>query len=175
MTLWRIGLAAAFAATLGSCATRRPPEPEPQPPGQRPLPPRPQPPPEPEPPLPWIDAPLSPGDWRHDESGGGSSAAFGPIGQPSFVVRCEAPGRVTLARTGASPAIALTIRTSSGARAVNARFAGGALVATVPAADPFLDAMVYSRGRFSVEAAGMERLIVPAWPEPARVIEDCRS
>jgi hypothetical protein len=39
--------------------------------------------------------------------------------------------------------------------------------------DPLLDQMAYSRGRFMLAAGGQE-LIVPAWPEVARVVEDCR-
>jgi len=37
-----------------------------------------------------------------------------------------------------------------------------------------LDAIAFSRGRFSVEAAGTARLVIPAWPEAARVVEACR-
>jgi hypothetical protein len=47
--------------------------------------------------------------------------------------------------------------------------------AALAANDPLLDAMVFSRGRFSIEVTGLPRLIIPTWPEPARVIEDCRS
>jgi hypothetical protein len=35
--------------------------------------------------------------------------------------------------------------------------------------------MAFSRGRFMVEAQGMATLVLPAWPEPARVVEDCRG
>jgi len=38
-----------------------------------------------------------------------------------------------------------------------------------------LDQIAYSRGRFAIEIAGLEPLIVPAWPEVGRVIEDCRG
>jgi hypothetical protein len=43
------------------------------------------------------------------------------------------------------------------------------------AQDRLLDAIAFSRGRFSVEIAGTPRLILPSWPEPARAIEDCRK
>lgn len=43
------------------------------------------------------------------------------------------------------------------------------------ASDRHLDMMAYSRGRFMLEQPGREALIVPAWPEFARVIEDCRE
>ena len=47
--------------------------------------------------------------------------------------------------------------------------------ATLSAGDPILDAMVFSRGRFTVEAPGLPMLVLPTWPAPARVIEDCRG
>jgi hypothetical protein len=119
----------------------------------------------------WRDAPLSPGEWTI----AGATASFGPAGQPAFAIRCEGAGRIGIARrASAASATALTLRTSTGVRSLPARSEGGALVATLAASDPFLDAMVFSRGRFTVEAAGLPPLILPAWPEPARVLEDCR-
>jgi hypothetical protein len=172
----RIALAAGLVGALGSCAPRSEPEPAPPPPQRpapRPAPIAPRPPPTPAPG--WIDAPLSPGDWSFDE--GARTASFGPPGQPSFVLRCAAPGQVTIARIGAAPSTggALTVRTSTTARTVPARSGEEGLVATLPASDPLLDAIVFSRGRFAVEAAMLPALIVPAWPEPARVIDDCRG
>jgi len=41
--------------------------------------------------------------------------------------------------------------------------------------DPLLDALAFSRARFAVVAAGSPPLVLPAWPEIARVIEDCRA
>jgi hypothetical protein len=35
--------------------------------------------------------------------------------------------------------------------------------------------MAFSRGRFLVTVEGGASLVVPAWPELARVIEDCRG
>jgi hypothetical protein len=172
MKMRHILLAAASLAVLGSCATPRdraaPPARQPDPPEvQRPvLQPRPA-----QPALPWADAPLSPGDWVHE----GSEARFGPVGRPSFVVRCAAPGRIALIRTGASAAGSMLIRTSSASRTLPAGGAADAVEARLAASDPFLDAMLYSRGRFSVEVGGAERLVVPTWPEPARVVEDCRG
>ena len=69
----------------------------------------------------------------------------------------------------------LTIRTSYGARSLPAARQQSALVARLAVSDPLLDQMAFSRGRFTVEAAGAPLLIVPAWPELARVIEDCRG
>jgi len=176
MSVSRIALAAGIAAVLGSCAPRSQPQPAPAPPERpspRPAPPAPAPPPAEE--LEWTDAPLSAGNWLLDE--GASAASFGPPGQPSFILRCAAPGQVAIERRGAAPATggALTFRTNTTARTVPARSGAEGLVATLSASDPLLDAIVFSRGRFAVEAAMLPALIVPAWPEPARVIEDCRS
>jgi hypothetical protein len=170
----RIGLSVALLAALGSCAPRPEPAPPVAAPTPRPQPPRPAPTPPP-PPANWQDAPLSPGGWTYRSEGAASSASFGAPGQPGFVVRCEPSRQITLARTGATAAPALTIRTSYSARSFPARAAAAALATTLSASDPFLDAIAFSRGRFTVEAAGLPTLILPAWPEPARVIEDCRS
>jgi hypothetical protein len=177
MMLWRIGLVFGCAATLAACASR------PEPAAAPPLAPTPirTPPPTPPRPVPpaaaaWLDAPLAPGDWSHDIQGGVSTALYGPDGSPSFVVRCEPGRQISLTRTAPSAAASLAIRTSSAAWTLPARAAGaGGTIALVPASDPLLDAIVFSRGRFAVEAAGQGMLIVPTWPEPARVIEDCRS
>jgi len=34
---------------------------------------------------------------------------------------------------------------------------------------------LFSRGRFMVHVDGLPDLILPSWPEPAHVIEDCRG
>lgn len=170
----RIALAAGVAVALGSCA-QRPERPAPASPPA----PAPRPAPHARPPAPapgWQDAPLSPGEWTYTGSGAASTAAYGSAGAPSFVVRCEAGRQVTLARSvGRAAGASLTVRTSSAARTLPARAAAGALTATLPASDPFLDAILFSRGRFAVEAAGAPPLVIPAWPEPARVVEDCRG
>jgi hypothetical protein len=122
----------------------------------------------------WADVSLSPGRWVYQPPRGGPSRAlFGPANAPSFVVTCE-PGRsIALTRTGAG-AGALTIRTSSTARPLPATRSPQGLRAVVPASDPLLDAIAFSRGRFAVEAPGAAQLVIPAWPELARVVEDCR-
>lgn len=108
----------------------------------------------------WRDEPLTSGDWSYDPAAGEARFA-------DFSLRCDSARRqVTLARAGASGPIRL--RTTYGEHVLPA---GAALAA----ADPRLDEMAFSRGRFAVEAQGMTRLVLPAWPEPARVIEDCRG
>lgn len=162
-----------LAALLASCAPRpQPPRPAPPPPpAPAPAPPVTPPPP---PPADWRDGPLSPGDWTYSPGDGAGSAAFANAGAPALIVRCEAPGRLSLVRTG-SGGSRITIRTSFGDRSLTALPVGQGLRAILPAADPLLDQIAFSRGRFLVETDGAPALIVPAWPEPARVIEDCRA
>ena len=153
---------AAAAALAGGCATRPVPAPPPAP-AIAPAPP-PAAAPTPPPPAPeWRDLPLSPGDWSYSSDSGGSEARFGS----GLRLQCDSARRqVLLTREGAGGAV--RVRTSYGERMLAP---GG----PVPAADSLLDEMAFSRGRFAVEAEGVERLIVPAWPEPARVVEDCRG
>jgi hypothetical protein len=70
----------------------------------------------------------------------------------------------------------MTVRTSSTARNLPLSVQGQAagVFTSLSANDRFLDDMVFSRGRFTVEVPGTPMLVIPAWPEPARVVEDCR-
>lgn len=160
----------AAIAAVTACAPRSepPPAPEPAPPLRQAPPPRPSPPPPPAPG--WEDAQLTPGGWALR----GVEAVFGASGgEALFTVRCDqAARRVTLTRQGSGNG-PLVVRTSTTARTLPTT--APVLSAALSAYDPSLDAMVFSRGRFSVEAAGQPRLVIPAWPEPARVIEDCRG
>jgi hypothetical protein len=122
----------------------------------------------------WADAPLSPGRWVYQPSpGAGSRALFGPANAPSFQIACNSARLLTLTRSGAG-AGALTIRTSSTVRALPAAPTAQGLSAQLAAGDPLMDAIAFSRGRFAVEAPGAPALVIPAWPELARVVEDCR-
>lgn len=108
----------------------------------------------------WLYRPLASGDWSYD-------AAELEARYAGFSLRCDGARRqVVLARAGASGPLRLS--TSFGARTLPA---GGAL----PADDPLLDEIAFSRGRLMVEAPGTAALVLPAWPEPARVVEDCRG
>ena len=153
-------------------------------PTARPVPPRPvaRPLPAPAPPpvasADWRDWPVTPGRWTYTRDERGSVAMFGTTGaDAAAVLRCDRAGqRVFLSRAGAMAA-PFVIRTSSVARTVPAGAAGSEppYVATPFApADPLLDAMAFSRGRFAIEQAGAAPLVLPAWAEVGRVIEDCR-
>jgi hypothetical protein len=178
----RIGLAGAALAALSAlaaCAPRAlPPAPVPPPP------PAPAPPPAPMPPpvLAWQDGPLAPGDWTWADRSGASQAVFVSPSGPLFAISCEPGGQIVLRVIGAA-AGPIAIATSFGERTLAGTGAGmgagnpGAdqAMARLPAADPLLDQMVFSRGRFLVRAGGSGDLVLPSWPEPARVIEDCRA
>jgi hypothetical protein len=161
-------------AAISACAPRPAPPQPPAPPPVRPAP-APAPPPPAPPPADWRDAPLSAGDWTWSGEGAASRAAFGVGGAPAFTLRCENPGQVTLIRSGAQAGSTITIRTSSNERRLTATARGSDTVATLAASDPLLDQIAFSRGRILVETEGAPPLILPAWPEPARVTEDCRS
>ena len=123
-------------------------------------------------------SPLS-GSWSYRSVQGGSFATFvDSSATQRFIVRCNRAARtVSLVRT-AVPAAAptLSIWTTSTARSVPARYdTSRTLTADVAATDPILDAMVFSRGRFANAAAGAPMIALPTHPEPARVVEDCRS
>ena len=120
----------------------------------------------------WRDIKLTPGAWTYGAQGGGSEARYGPAGAPPlFLARCDRARRsVTLWRSGPATG-SITVTTSSAVRALPTQ----AGAATLSATDPFLDAMAFSRGRFVVAGAGEASLYIPAWPEFARVVEDCRG
>ena len=167
---WRTTAVAALL--VAGCATSpRPPAvappPPPPPATEAPLPP----PPPPAPPS-WEDMAPAPGDWRF-LAAPSAVADYGEEKAPSLTLRCEAAQqRIVLVRTGATAGSALTLRTTFGARQLAVGDGGAAALA---ASDPILDDMVSSRGRIAIEAPGLPMLVLPTWPEPARVIEECRS
>jgi hypothetical protein len=132
------------------------------------------------PPAGWRDAPITPGDWRWSRIGGASSARFaeGSTGA-ALEFRCDrATGTVLLLRAGMnSGSVPLTVTTTGTSRTLTARPLDGpqpALVVSLPVRDPLLDAILFSRGRFTVETPGLAPIYAPTWPEIGRVIEDCR-
>ena len=130
----------------------------------------------------WRDVPLTPGRWTwRGGAGQASIAQFGVAGQPVlFALRCDLATRnVVISRGGnlTTPSASMLLTTSFGAFTLTAGNGGGqppAIVAQMTARDPRLDQIAFSRGRFLVDIAGQSRLVLPAWPEVARVIEDCR-
>lgn len=172
----------ALTALLASCAA--PPKPQPQPQPQPPVISQPRPVPTPAPlPLPpadWRDAAQTPGTWTWAMASGRSTASFGrPSQTPIAMLSCDpASKQVLLYRAGAAPtAVPLAVATTSQRRPLlsdPALSGNGWLVVAFSPRDPLLDAIAFSRGRFALEAAGLETLYLPSYPEISRVVQDCR-
>ncbi len=132
----------------------------------------------------WRDLPQAPGSWTYSADTAGSAVRFGQPGAAALlVVRCDrSRPAIVLQRPGAGAGeVPATITTSSTSRRLTASPAGSAAPnATTPfdialaVRDPLLDAMAFSRGRFMLEMSGAQTLVLPAWSELGRVIEDCR-
>ena len=142
----------------------------------------------------WRDAAQTPGAWTYAAESGGSAARFGvPGAAPLLVMRCDRTRpAVLIQRPSAgsgqgsgqgSATIPAAITTSSVSRRLGAVAAPGSSAAqnapllfeiTLGAADPLLDGIAFSRGRFMVEMSGAPTLYLPAWAEIGRLIEDCR-
>ncbi len=118
------------------------------------------------------------GAWAYQVVPGGSMARFvDTTGTARLVLQCtKATRRVTISHTSASAAPGLHVWTSSATRNLPARFEANAMrvTAELPAFDALLDGIAFSRGRIGVTMSGAVPLVVPAWPEAARTIEDCR-
>ena len=127
-----------------------------------------------------MDAPATPGDWRYQIGADGPLAVFiGAGGKGDFVLTCDRTARrIELWRAGTSAGpVAMTIRTETATRSlavVQAEDTNPYLTTSLAAADPLLDAMALSKGRFAVETEGLAPLYLPSWAEVTRVIEDCR-
>ena len=131
------------------------------------------------PPRDWRDAPLTTGTWRYVPGTPRSYAAYGVAGaQPALVIACDKTAR-TIAILRQGTATSLTVTTSYGAATLPAGGLSheGQMMTGVQimARDNLLDRVGYSRGRFAVSGAGLSPVIVPAWAEPSRAIEDCRQ
>lgn len=164
-----------------ACCAQPAPEPTPPPPTPTPAPPPPSPPTVTQPTYDnWMDAPATQGDWYFRTLDDGSQAMFGPgQSEARFALTCNRGARtITLTRAGnASGEVAMRIRTETADRTIAAQSAGTGLsmiAATLPATDPLLAAMAFTKGRFAVQTQGLPTLYIPSWPEVTRVIEDCR-
>jgi hypothetical protein len=164
-------------ATLVACV---PQAPKPTPTPYRPAPP-PSPAPAPTPTLAadWRDWPMTPGTWVYRRDARGSIALFGPAGTDALAtLRCDAAAhRIYLSRAGTSTQ-PFTIRTTSITRALPVQPTGGAQPYVAVALDPrdsLLEAIGFSRGRFTIEQAGSAPLVLPPYAELERVTQDCRE
>lgn len=178
----RIRLSFVLLTLLAGCVSTPAPPPAP-PPRQTPPPPPPPPPsPAPVPRGDWQDWPASRGAWVYRQDSRGSIALFGtPDTGAQLMIRCDTTARgLYLSRAGAVAAgsAPMTIRTSAQTSSHIVRNTGGQppyVALDLTPRDPLLDRMAFSRGRFVLEVAGLPTLVVPAWPELTRVVEDCRG
>jgi hypothetical protein len=157
-------------AALAACVPRTtapPPQPAP-PPRPAPAPPIPPPAPPPPPPTAWQDGPLAPGDWSY--SGDAPRATFASPAGIVFALRCDPGGLIRIIHLGV-PGGPIAIVTSFGERILPGSVDMEQVSAALPASDPLFDQIVFSRGRFLVRAPGSGDLVLPTWPEPARLIE----
>lgn len=172
----RSGLVPVFVLALAACVAA-PPAPAPAP---RPAP-APAPPPVPAPSPVTSHAtngPVTAGDWRWQNNAGSSAASFrDPAGQLLAALRCNrASGQVELLRAGRASALQMQVRSETQDRLMPATLSADEAwtVARLAAGDQLLDAIAFSRGRFGLEAPGLPPLVLPAYPELTRVVEDCR-
>lgn len=127
----------------------------------------------------WRDAPLTAGTWRYVPGESVSSARYGRDDVPAdLIVRCDrSTRRVALLRSGVATEMSIVTSAGTDRRPAGRIDDGGTPMTGVlfTAADPLLDRMIFSRGRFAIAAPGTPTLSVPAWAEPARAVEDCRK
>jgi len=119
------------------------------------------------------------GTWNYSVSAIGSEANFlNTSALPQLTIRCtKATRRVTVAKPATRAAAMMTVWTSSAVRAVPASFnpLTNRISIEIVSNDPLLDSLAFSRGRVGITVGTTPSLVVPAWPEVARVVEDCRS
>jgi len=170
----RVGLPVALLTAVFVYGCVAPRERAPAPPPVTPAPvaqPRPAPVPAPTPVQPraaWADLPDTPGAWAYSADSNSSTAAFSSEGGRVFGMTClRGSRRLRLERPGAA---VLTVQTSYGVQQLPA-----SAPAEIASTSPLLDQMAFSRGHFTVDAPGQPRLVLPAHPEVARVVEDCRA
>ena len=115
--------------------------------------------------------PLTPGGWTYAATPVASDSTFAGL----LRIRCDRAAHVvSIRRLGVAPTPGVAIPPILVATDSVARSLPGAVAALGPF-DPLLDAIAFSRGRVVVTGGGGGMLVLPAWPEAARSIEDCRN
>jgi hypothetical protein len=118
------------------------------------------------------------GDWSYATTADGSEATFSNSSrQRQLTIRCaRSTRRVAFLKTAPTGAPFLWVWTSSLKKNLPAAYdaASARVISDLQAYDPMLDAIAASRGRIGFSSSGLAALVIPPWPEVARVIEDCR-
>lgn len=119
------------------------------------------------------------GAWTYAATNDGSEARFvDPSAIAQLIVHCTRSTRqVSISKPASAPSAFLNIWTSSQQRSVASAFnpAAARLTIDFQPYDTLLDAISTSRGRIGVSVGAQPPLVVPQWPQVARVIEDCRA
>ena len=119
------------------------------------------------------------GSWTYAAATDGSDATFASeTGAVQLSLHCtRATRRVSITKPASISAPMMDVWTSGAARSVPVTFnaATARLSADLGAYDNLLDGMANSRGRIAFTVGSQPPIVVPAWPEVARVIEDCRA
>jgi hypothetical protein len=119
------------------------------------------------------------GSWSYGPATDGSESRFTNSGGATQLwVHCTRTTRhLTISKSATAAAPLLNVWTSSMTKSVPASFnpATGRLTIDLATYDPLLDALATSRARLGFSVGTQPALVVPAWAEVARVIEDCRS
>jgi len=123
--------------------------------------------------------PTMPGAWGYFPVAGGSEARFvDTAGMARVTLHCTMASRqVTISASSPVSATTLFVWTTSTSRTLPARFVPTALrvSAELAARDNLLDAIAFTRGSFAVQLPAKAAVVVPASPEAARAVEDCRN
>lgn len=165
-------LSALLLAPLAACVAppTRPGDPQPAP--------RPTMAPPPVRPAPAADGAVAAGLWTYGVDARGARAMFGQEGKEALLLlRCDRAARRIYLSVPGSAAGTLVLRATGMEKQVAARPTGSSppyVAADLSPDDPVLDALAFSRGRFTVTLDG-HATTVPAWPEFTRVVEDCRG
>ena len=127
----------------------------------------------------WRDWPVTPGTWAYRRDARGSHRAVRPGGgrDARLTLRCDAAARrLYLSRAGAATA-PLSVRTTTLTRALPMQPTGGtpAYVARARGGGSAARRDGVQPGAFHRRTGGRPALVVPAWPEIGRVVEDCRG
>jgi hypothetical protein len=91
-------------------------------------------------------------------------------------LRCDIDARRIFASVSGATSATITLRASTTLKnfpAVPTSGPPGFVTAEIAPGDAILDALAFSRGRFTV-ALESRAYTLPTWPEFSRVVEDCR-